>query len=208
MKLLPIKSDDNPATTRIEAFSDGVIAIIVTLMIFEIKLPVLPNWSNEAVISALVQLAPKLLGFLVSFVTVCIFWVNHHHFMHGIKHSDRALLWYNNHLLFWLAMIPFVTEFIGEYPTQPLVVALYGLVLMLGAAAFSLMIYHVFFTGNLTYGTASLTIRRQEFRRSVVAVIGYGLSVATAFIHPYISLVIFFFLPIYYFIPRSIGNNS
>ena len=209
MKLFtPPPADDTPATTRIEAFSDGVIAIIVTLMIFEIKIPALPNASNEAVLAALWQLGPKLISFLVSFVTVCIFWVNHHHFMHGVKQADRALLWYNNHLLLWLAVIPFVTEFIGEYPLQPVVVALYGFVLMMGAVAFALMINHVFFKGRLTYGHVPEEIKKQEFRRSLIGIVAYAVSVVTAFFHPYISMTIFFLVPVYYFFPRTVGKNA
>ena len=195
--------DHSFSTIRLEAFSDAVMAIIVTLLILELKIPHLDQPTNAAVVSALIPLAPKFIGFAVSFVTICIFWVNHHHFMHAIKEPDRALLWYNNHLLFWLAVIPFVTGFIGDYPTEPVIIALYGFVLMMGAVAFSLMIYHAFFKGRLIHDHVADELRAKEFRRSRLGVLLYGASVPAAFIHPYISLAIFVILPLYYFLPRQ-----
>lgn len=189
-------------TNRIEAFSDAVIAIICTLLILEIKIPVLHDLSTGGVFAALVSLAPKLISFAVSFVTVCIFWVNHYHFMHAVSRADRALLWYNNHLLFWLAVIPFVTAFIGDYPSVSLVVAIYGFVLMMAGLAFCLMAYHVFFRSQLVHAHVSLDLRKSEFRRAQLGVALYAISVVAAFIHPYISLAIFIFLPLYYFLPR------
>jgi uncharacterized membrane protein len=92
----------------------------------------------------MIPVFPKLIGFLISFVTVAIFWVNHHHFFHPITKSNGALMWYNNHLLFWLAVVPFVTAFLGDYPTLPAVVALYGFVLFMAALTFTAMIHFVF----------------------------------------------------------------
>ncbi len=197
--------DDHTQTTlRIELFSDAVIAIIVTLLILEIKIPELHELSNAAVRESLVHLIPKFIGFVVSFVTICIVWVNHHHFFHSVSRSDRSLLWYNNHLLFWLAVIPFVTGFIGEYPTQPLVIALYGFVLMMAIFAFRLMVRHAFFKGRLIHSHVDEAARKNEYRRSLFGIILYGISVAAAFIHPYISLAIFILVPVYYFLPRSV----
>jgi len=199
--------DDHVYTTlRLEAFSDAVIAIIVTLLILELKIPVLQNHTNAEVATTLVNLAPKFISFAVSFVTICIFWVNHHHFMHAVRRPDRALLWYNNHLLFWLAVIPFATAFIGDYPSISLVVALYGFVLMMAAVAFSLMIYHAFFRGRLIHDHIADELRVQEFRRSRLGVVLYGASVLTAFVHPYISLAVFIVLPLYYFLPRQFDS--
>lgn len=191
-------------TNRIEAFSDGVIAIIVTILILEIHVPSVLTLSNQGAWLAIIPILPKLLGFLVSFVTVAIFWVNHHHFFHSVKQSDAALLWHNNHLLFWLAVVPFVTDFIGDYSEIPLVVALYGFVLFMGAFAFLLMTRHVYFQSALLPEEFSLSARKAQYRRSWIGVILYGLSVVLAFIHPYISFAVFFIVPLYYFIPRRI----
>ncbi len=194
-------------TGRIEAFSDGVIAIVVTLLVLEIRVPEIRELTNAAALSALVTIAPKLAGFFISFVTVAIFWVNHHHFFHPVTKSDGALLWYNNHLLFWLAVIPFVTAFVGDYPTIPLVVAVYGFVLFMAALAFTLMSGHVFFRSALLPESISVTTRTLQFRRAGIGVIVYGVSVFAAFVHPYIALAIFVMVPLYYFLPGRIEEE-
>ncbi len=197
------------STDRIEAFSDGVIAIILTLLILEIKVPHLSDFSNQAVFAALIVLAPKFVGFVLSFVTIAIFWVNHHHFFHEIKYTDKWLLWYNNFLLFWLAVIPFVTAFIGDYPSVPAVVALYGFVFFMGAGAFTLMGHYVFFRSRLIPSeTVPHSVRKSEFKRSLVGVALYGSSILLAFVSIYISIAIFIFLPIFYFFPRHIADHA
>ncbi len=200
--------DPLEGTDRIALFSDAVIAIVITLLILEIHVPELHELTSQAAWHALQELAPKLISFVLSFVTVTIFWVNHHHFFHAIQKSDSALLWYNNHLLFWIAVIPFATAFMGDYPTIPLVVALYGLVLCIGAAAFSLMIWHVFFRSNLIAQTATLAARQSEFQRSLLAVLCYAIAIPAAFIHVYIAFAIFILIPLYYFVPRRIREGA
>jgi len=156
-----------PSTARLEAFSDGVIAIIVTPnLIFEVYVPELGDLSMQSVLTGLIGIAPKFISFAVSFFTVAIFWVNHHHFFQRITHTDWKLLWHNNALLFWLAVVPFTTAFIGEYPTQPLVVALYSLTLCLAGLSFSLMGKYVFFKSNLMPESVPMADRRREWRRS------------------------------------------
>lgn len=192
-------------TGRIEAFSDGVIAIIITILILEIHVPHVEVMTAAGVWRALVPLLPKLLAFLVSFVTVAIFWVNHHHFFHALPKSNGPLLWYNNHLLFWLAVVPFATAFLGDYPTLSGVVAIYGFVLCMAALAFALMIRFVFFRSALLPDSVSAMVRQRQFRRSLVGVGLYGASAALAFVHPYISLAIFVIVPLFYFFPQMIG---
>src|SRR5690349_11943146 len=131
-----------PGTGRIEAFSDGVIAIIVTLLIFEVRLPeVAPNASSDEMLRAFESIAPKLGSFAVSFFTVAIFWVNHHMFFAGVSHTDWKLLWANNLLLFFLAIVPFTTAVLGDHLGQPIAVAIYALNLGLAGASFTLMGY-------------------------------------------------------------------
>ena len=195
-------------TGRIEAYSDAVIAIVVTLLILEIHVPELVELTSHAAWEGLVHIFPKLVTFLLSFITVAIFWVNHHHFFHAIKKSDGALLWYNNHLLFWITVIPFATAFLGDYPMVPLVVALYAFVLCAGVAAFSLMTWHVFFRSNLLPDTTTMEARTFEFRRSSIGVFVYAAAIPAAFIHPYISFAIFILVPLYYFAPRRIREGA
>ncbi|MBP9686863.1 MAG: DUF1211 domain-containing protein [Candidatus Doudnabacteria bacterium] len=195
-------------TNRIEAFSDGVVAIIVTILILEIHVPELDAVTNAGALHALVPLLPKLTAFLVSFITVAIFWVNHHHFFHALPKSNGALLWYNNHLLFWLAVVPFATAFLGDYPTLPVVVALYGFVLFMAALAFALMIRFVFFKSSLLPETVTVKVRQWQFRRSLIGVALYGGSAVLAFVHPYVSLAVFVIVPLFYFFPQMIGGQE
>jgi uncharacterized membrane protein len=114
---------------RLLAFSDGVIAVIITIMVLELKAP------RGANLSALKDDAPVFLSYVLSFVYVAIYWNNHHHMFHLVSRVHGTLLWANLHLLFWLSLIPFTTSWLGDYPSSPLPVATYGAVLLLAAIA-------------------------------------------------------------------------
>ncbi len=108
-------------TSRLEAFSDGVIAIIVTIMVLELRAPSQPTWP------ALLKVAPIFMSYGLSFLVVAIMWVNHHHLIHAVHEVTARLLWSNLNLLFWMSLVPFVTDFLGKNYHQPMAVALYGL---------------------------------------------------------------------------------
>jgi len=118
---------------RMEAFSDGVIAIIITIMVLELSVP------REAGLSALLPLIPVLLSYALSFVFLGIYWNNHHHLLQAIKHVDGRVLWANLHLLFWLSLVPFVTGWVGENRFAAWPVALYGIVLFFAAVAYFIL---------------------------------------------------------------------
>ncbi|OHX13398.1 TMEM175 family protein [Chromobacterium sphagni] len=118
---------------RLEAFSDGVIAIIITIMVLELKVPHGTDWRSLA------PLLPVFLSYLLSFVYVGIYWNNHHHFYHATCRIDGRVLWTNLHLLFWLSLIPFVTGWMGQNHYAPLPVALYGMVLLMCSIAWWIM---------------------------------------------------------------------
>ena len=118
---------------RLEAFSDGVIAIIITIMVLELKVP------EDAEISALIPLIPVFLSYALSFVFVGIYWNNHHHLLQAARQVNGAVLWANMHLLFWLSLVPFVTNWLGENGFQSWPVALYGAVLLLAGFAYFLL---------------------------------------------------------------------
>lgn len=120
-------------TTRLEAFSDGVLAIIITIMVLELKVPHEVSWD------ALHSLAPVLLSYILSFVYIGIYWNNHHHLLHACKQVNGRILWANLHLLFWLSLLPFVTGWMGENHFAPLPSALYGFVLLAAALAYWLL---------------------------------------------------------------------
>ncbi|WP_224367506.1 TMEM175 family protein [Hyalangium versicolor] len=118
---------------RLEAFSDGVIAILITIMVLELKTP------HTADLAALKQLAPVLSAYVVSFVYIGIYWTNHHHLLHATERVDGKILWANLHLLFWLSLIPFVTSWWDETEFAPLPTAIYGGVLLLAGVAYTLL---------------------------------------------------------------------
>jgi len=169
--------------TRLEAFSDGVFAIVITIMILEVKIP-----PNHPTWEALWDIKGEFGAYAMSFVFLGIYWVNHHHFMHAVDRVNGAILWGNLNLLFWLSLVPATTAWLGEDFTQKIPTAVYGLSLLMPALAWTLM---------------SLTIIRAQGPNSKLrAIIGrdlkgkmsgllYVLAVAFAFLNPIISDVIF-----------------
>ena len=121
-------------TNRLEAFSDGVIAIIITIMVLELKAP------HEPSLAGLAPLVPVLLAYVLSFVYVGIYWNNHHHLLFVVGRVTGAILWANLHLLFWLSLIPFVTAWTGENHFAAVPVALYGVVLLMCAVSYALLL--------------------------------------------------------------------
>jgi uncharacterized membrane protein len=119
--------------TRLEAFSDGVIAILITIMILELKIP------EETDLHALRPLVPIFLTYVMSFVFLGIYWSNHHHMLHATDRVNGAVLWANLHLLFWLSLVPFVTGWMGENGFAPLPTSVYGVVLLCAAIAYTIL---------------------------------------------------------------------
>jgi uncharacterized membrane protein len=118
---------------RLEAFSDGVIAILITIMVLELRPPEGDSLADLA------RLAPRVLSYLLSFVFVAIYWNNHHHLFHAVERVDGPVLWANMHLLFWLSLTPFATAWMGERHAAPDTVAVYGVVLLAAAVAYFIL---------------------------------------------------------------------
>src|SRR5262245_48005834 len=121
-------------TGRLEAFSDGVIAIIITIMVLELKVP------HGDDLAALRDLVPVLASYVLSFVYVAIYWNNHHHLLHACERINGAIMWANMHLLFWLSLIPFVTSWVANYRDSSLPAALYGVVLLMAGVAYVILV--------------------------------------------------------------------
>ncbi len=181
-------------TNRIEAFSDGVIAIILTVMVLELKVPA------SGTLLAVKAVLLSLFSYALSFLIVAIMWVNHHHMMHLAKHASARLLWANNNLLFWMSLIPFVTAYLGQTHAAPLAVAAYGLVLTLSAAGFTLLRYAVTMDHQGHAGTQEQN--RRALRKSLWSSLLYASSVPLAFIHISLSFFIFLLIPAMYFLPE------
>ena len=131
--------------TRLEAFSDGVLAIIITIMVLELKIP------HDASLHALVGLLPVFTSYILSFVFVGIYWGNHHHLLHTVKYVSGGILWANLHLLFWLSLVPFTTGWMGENHFESIPVALYGFMLLMAAISYYILQLQILKTFLQTY---------------------------------------------------------
>jgi uncharacterized membrane protein len=167
---------------RLEAFSDGVIAIIITIMVLELKVP------HEPDLAALGELWPVLVSYVLSFVHVGIYWNNHHHMLHMASRVNGGILWANLHLLFWLSLIPFVTGWMGENHFPPVPTAIYGVVmLMSGFASFVLQTAIIADQGPGSVLKAALGKDVKAF----LSIAGYVAAIPLAFVTPWASIACF-----------------
>jgi len=183
---------------RLTAFSDGVIAIIITIMVLELKIPEGDDWA------ALAQVGPVFSAYVLSFIYLAIYWNNHHHLLHTVTHVDGLILWANSHLLFWLSLVPASTWWLGEHFPAPLPAAIYGVTLLMPAIAYYLL---------------ELAIVRRQGPQSVLAsalgsdfkgkisIVLYVAGIALAFIVPWASIALYVLVAMMWFIPdRRIEN--
>jgi uncharacterized membrane protein len=182
-------------TSRLEAFSDGVIAIIVTIMVLELRAPAQPT------LAALWKVAPVFVGYGLSFLIVAIMWVNHHHLIHVARQVTAGLLWSNLNLLFWMSLVPFVTEFLGKNYRQPMAVALYGLDLFLCSCAFYLLRMELARQAGTDSALAEYHASMQ--RKNAFSGALYFSSVLLAYVSIYASFFIFILIPAMYFLPEK-----
>ncbi|MFZ3342893.1 MAG: TMEM175 family protein [Terriglobales bacterium] len=181
-------------TNRLEAFSDGVIAVIITIMVLELKVP------RDTTLSSLRGIAPQFLSYLLSFLVVAIMWVNHHHMLHSARRADARLLWSNNALLFWMSLVPFVTAYMGNNPRDPRAVALYGVVLSLCSVSFALLRWAII-QHNRDNPEMARYHRHIAFK-NIYSLILYVVSVPLAFVDVRLSFFIFVFVALSYFLPE------
>jgi uncharacterized membrane protein len=193
------------STTRLEAFSDGVIAIILTVMVFDLKItePV----SKDTVWTQLYILFPKFISYCISFVVLAIMWINHHQLFHQIKNADGKLIWLNINLLFWMSIVPLVTNFIGNNPLLWQPSFFYGIVFALSAFSFTLLRKHAI-DANLLHHETSKDSHVYVLRKNIIAISLYLLASAFSFLSVYISFIIFLLVPAMYFIPITISTHE
>lgn len=181
---------------RIEAFSDGVIAIIITIMVLELKIPELgDHFTDQEVWKALLSLLPKVMSYLLSFVVVAILWINHHSLFDKIPYSDSKLVWYNAFLLFSMSLIPLPTAFIAEHPTLYQASMFYGIIMFLTGLAFYLMRRYIEVKAKL------LPYNKTVQRSNQLTTVLYFLSIPLSLVSVYISMLIFIGIPLWYFLP-------
>jgi uncharacterized membrane protein len=179
--------------SRLEAFSDGVIAIIITIMVLELKVPHSTDWETVK------HILPVFFSYLLSFVFIGIYWVNHHHLIHTIKGISSSILWANLHLLFWLSLIPFGTAWMGETNFDRTSVIIYAVLVSLCGFAYYILLAAI--TKKEKGNTATLHILKRQSRKGIISIIAYGMSIPAAFIHPSISYTLFIVVSLMWFIP-------
>ena len=177
---------------RLEAFSDGVIAIIITIMVLELKVP------HGADPAALGPLLAVLLGYVLSFVFVGIYWNNHHHMLHAARTVNGPILWANLHLLFWLSLIPFVSGWMGENHFAATPVAAYGFVILMAGVA-----YYILARALIAHHgkDSALAIAIGRDVKGIASLVLYLVAIALSFASPWISLAIYVLVAIMWLIP-------
>ena len=177
---------------RLTAFSDGVIAIIITIMVLELKVPHGADWS------ALGSLLPVFLSYVLSFVYVAIYWNNHHHLLHTVTRVDGLILWANMHLLFWLSLTPFATGWMGENDFAPLPTAVYGVALLMPAIAYYLLQKAI----TRTHGMASTLAKALGSDiKGKISLLFYIAAILLALASPWISLALYTLVALIWLIP-------
>jgi uncharacterized membrane protein len=178
--------------TRLEAFSDGVIAIIITIMVLELEAP------HEANLAALRPLIPVLLSYVLSFVFVGIYWNNHHHMLQAVHRVNGRVLWANLHLLFWLSLIPFVTAWMGQNDFASIPVAVYGVV-MIGAAVAYYILAHVLIAHHGRDSTLGKAFGRD--RKGKLSVVFYAVAIPLSLVSSWLSCGLYVLVAVIWLIP-------
>ncbi|BDG10785.1 TMEM175 family protein [Anaeromyxobacter paludicola] len=177
---------------RLEAFSDGVIAILITIMVLELKIP------RGAELEALRPLLPEFLTYALSFVMLGIYWNNHHHMLHAASRINGKILWANLHLLFWLSLVPFVTGWMGENHFAPLPTAAYGVVLLLSGLAYVILQAALIADQGRDSRLAAAVGRDLKGKLSAAM---YAVAIPLAFVHARISDAIYVIVALMWLIP-------
>lgn len=178
--------------TRLEAFSDGVLAIIITIMVLELKVP------HGDTLGLLVPLIPVFLSYVLSFIYIGIYWNNHHHMLHTVTHVTGPVLWANLHLLFWLSLFPFATGWMGENHFAPLPTAIYGVVLLAAAIAYRLLQQAII----ASQGDSSVLRRAvgKDWKGKLSPVL-YGLAIVLTFFASWAAQLVLVFVALMWLIP-------
>lgn len=181
--------------TRLEAFSDGVLAIIITIMVLELKTPLTESRQD------ITQLLFEIVTYLLSFIFVATFWGNHHHVLHIVKFVTGKIIWANMALLFFLSLIPFATRWMSEKHFDSLTVASYGGIMVLCSLAF--YYFQMTIIGENKLSRKLAEVLRNQSRKGIICVILYIISIPLAFVHVLISIAIFIFQAIWWIMPNK-----
>jgi uncharacterized membrane protein len=177
---------------RLEAFSDGVLAIVITIMVLELKVP------HGTELQDLKPLLPVFLSYVLSFIYVAIYWNNHHHMLHATHRVNGAIMWANLHLLFWLSLIPFVTGWMGENHFEAVPTALYGVVLLMAAIAYWILQRTIL----AEHGHDSVLAKAvgRDFKGKISPII-YAIAIASTFFHEWLAELLYVLVALMWLVP-------
>ncbi|MGH8283980.1 MAG: TMEM175 family protein [Gammaproteobacteria bacterium] len=177
---------------RLEAFSDGVLAVIITIMVLEMRVP------QGTGIAALAPVLPVFLVYVLSFVNIGIYWNNHHHMLHAVERINGQAMWANLHLLFWLSLVPFITGWMGENHFAALPTALYGVVLLMAAIAYTLLQSALVAVNGKSAALAAAVGHDLKGKLSIAC---YALAIALAFVNQWISDALYVLVAVMWVVP-------
>ncbi len=186
------KAPFSTESARLEAFSDGVIAVIITIMVLELKPP------HGVDLASLRTILPTIAAYVLSFVFIGIYWNNHHHMLRAARGIDGRAMWANLHLLFWLSLVPFTTSWLGEHPSAAVPTALYALVLLLDAVAYTLL-QNALIAANRSDALFASAVATDA--KGKVSLVLYACAIGFAFVAPWISDLVFVAVAVIWFVP-------
>jgi uncharacterized membrane protein len=185
--------------SRVEAFSDGVIAIIITIMVLELHVPTGKEGdTHDAGLADLKPWVPIFYSYIMSFVYVGIYWVNHHHMFHSTRHVNGGILWANLHLLFWLSLFPFTTAWVGHAHLAPTPIALYGFVLLMAAVAYYIL-QHTIIVQQGPGSMLAAAVGRD--RKGKLSQLCYLVAIPLAYLSPRIAIALYVFVALMWLVP-------
>jgi len=179
--------------SRLEAFSDGVIAIIITIMVLELKIPHGTGWE------AIKPLVPVFTCYVLSFIVVAIYWGNHHHLLHTVSHINSKIIWANMHLLFWLSLIPFATAWMGENHFDKISVAAYATLQTVCGVAYYILLRVI--ANSHPHDAHLREPLEKQSKKGLISLVIYIMAIPAAFVHTAISAGLFFFVAVFWLIP-------
>ena len=196
--------------SRVEALSDAIFAIIITLLVLEIRVPHVEDAKSVAELShALAGLLPKVLSWIMSFLMICVIWVNHYRLLTRVRFFSHGLFWLNANLLLWCSFIPFPTGLMGDYTQNPVSHFVFGGILALAAAAFTLMrVYMLRHPETVLEGTDMRAFRAATRRSLWMGPAAYILGALSSLLHPYLAFAIFLMIPLFHLFRQPLSNHN
>jgi uncharacterized membrane protein len=196
-------------TARLAAFSDGVFAVAVTLLVLEVHVPQASGPQlSENLLHGLLEQAPKFFSYALSFMIICIWWVAHHHLLDLVRRTDRGLLWLNSLFLLCLAFVPFPTAMMGDYPRERVAVMFYGAVTTAAGICFACMRFYVFYVGRLVGETLDRRLMRGAMLKSAMNPLLHAAAVLLALVDTRLAMVLYTLLPLTFIVPSALDRHG